>query len=558
MIGLVSPVMSPGYLVSRLAPLVLVATGCTEPGGVELLFELPEKPELSPLTGDRLAQISLITWDETGARTRDTRPLSEPGSGIDLGRLDVGSELTIGVELSSLGGRLIGFGRSTKTIVIDPDETIEVPISVRRPFAYVPGGGADPISALSTTLATFDSTLDGLVGQPGDDAPEYKGEIESSMTTTAVAPTTDGKQLVVVGESGGAGQLILVATSLHESISVAPIALAAAPVDVSVTAHGRFAIVAHDGAAGGVSIVDLEAVRAGSPDAVEFVPLGSVGAVSASGQGEDAGRAFALIDRAPRRIDLLDGVSERRSHRTARVGCDAPASSIAVLDLDNPAELGLRHTANGPIQDIATSSDGSGVIIADACGDTVGVMDAETGAVQPLVSLLDASSVAIQGKRVVAAGAVRSQTNTTIELVSVDIDGANESRVTLPQRQERGELIADNTQSIEIVIDADDVLPYEIAAAPDGQHVAILAEAYHHAEERPFGVPPEMEIDTYEYLLVDASTGSLIQRVRTYCLIRVLSSTAFEPECTVTPGQDAIPDRDRYVPFHLSLLYGAR
>lgn len=561
MIGVESRVMSPGYLALRIAPLVFVALGCTEPGAVELVFDLPEKAELSPLTGDRLEEISLITWDGAGEQSSETRALSGPGANIDLGRLDIGDELTIGVELRSFGERLIGFGRSTESIVVSGSDVIEVPISLRRPFVYVPGGGQDPLGPLTSTLATFDSTLDGLDSSPKPQAPEYKGQIASPMTTSAVAPTADGRELIVVGTSGASGALLVVSTALHETTSAAQVSLAANPVDVSVTGHGRFAVVAHSGAAGGVSVVDLEEVRAGNTEAVQFAALGSVGAVCAVGRGQQAGRAFALVDRAPTRFDLLDNdQASRQAFRGARVGCSAPSSSIAVLDLadPNPAELGVIHDLGTPIQDIATTDDGSAVIVADACGDRIAAMDPDTGTVSPLLSLLDASSVAVQGARVVAAGVARNGGLATIELLSANLDGTDENRIALPQRQERGVLDdTDPTETIEIVIDADDVFPYDLAAAPDGQHVSLLAEAYHHANDT--GITPETEIDTYEYMLVDTASGAVVHRVRSYCLVRVaFNPFAIPPECTDTPGQDAIPDAQMYVPFHLSVLYGDR
>lgn len=547
-------VKSFGYRASAVAGLwAAVACGGGD-GRVDLQFDLPEKEELSPIAGDRLTDITLIAWDQDGNQSSATYPVGDPGP-IELGRLPVGAEVTLGVELRAASSRLIGFGRSQGAVAVDADEPVVVPISVRRPFVYVPGGGIDLFGTITPTLATFDSTLD-----PGnEELADYKGTIGAGMTATASAATSDGRELIVVGESGPAGLLRLMSTSSHEPTQVDAAAIAARPVDVAVTPDGSYAIVAHDGPDGGVSVVDLGQLRGGAGDgAAVFAPLGSVGAVAVSGD-RATGLGYALIDRAPRRVDLSNlDVNALRAFRTDRLGCAPAASSLVIVPLSDPGTPRVEHALGGPVQDIAVSADGATIALADACNDAVRTVNPDSGAVADLAALADATTVAIHGGRVHAAGTLVVGGAATIQILSLDFDGEIAGRVTLPTRQERSVLLDLSLpgQSTEIAVAADTAIAYELAVAPDSAHVALLVEAYHHADA--VTNLPEIEIDTYEYLLVNLSSGAQIHRVRNYCLVSQLSGSEFELECASTPEQDAIPNEGMYIPLSLSVLYGDR
>ncbi len=542
--------------------LFITLSACQPEGGVKLQLDLPEPEELSPISGDRLAEITLVAWDETGDQTSESRPASADGPGIDLGRLPTGAPFVLGVEMHDANGRLIGFGRSEGAVEAEADEVIDVPIAVRRPFVYVPGGGEDPFGELPSTLATFDSTLDPAPDDGAMPGPDYKGAIEFAMRVTAAVPTGDGREVVVVGQGPSGGVLALVPTASHQAAGGTQIAIAADPVDLAVAPDGAYAVVAHGGAEGGITVVDMARLRGGDgAKSATFAPLGPVGAVAVSGGDPSAeARAFALLDRAPGRIDLTSvDIDALRTYRTERVACSAPPSTVVVVPLADPTELGLRHTLEAPIHDIASTADGSTLFLADACGDRVATMDPNSGAVDELATLADATTVAVQGRRVLAAGSVTPGGGAaTVELVTIGVDGSDENRIVLPARQERARIedLSEPGQEVEIAVDADTVFAYDLAIAPDGGQVGLLVEAYHHADAT--SVFPEMELDTYEYLLVSASGGAQVHRLRNYCLAKI-AVTLFELSCAAnTPGQDAIPDEQMYVPLHLSVLYGDR
>jgi hypothetical protein len=505
--------------------LAAIPAGCTDGGQVSIRFILPTDAALSPVD-KRLAGITLVTRSADG-RAEEHRDVIDPADGLDLGFLTAGDEVELAVELRSPTQRLIGYGRTAGTIEVVAGQDLDVPIQVRRPFVYLGGDTSE--------LAVFDATLDPTTS--------YAGGI-ALAAPRASAATLDGAELVVVSEAGGAGRLQLVSTSDHQ-ITGEAVALSKPPRDVAVSPDGRFAVVAHDQTDGGVSVVDLDAVRAGGNPTARFLDLGAVGAVAAASDG----RGFALVD------------------RDAGYGCSAtaPASTVAVFALDGGDASTL--PTGGAMQDFAVAADGSQVMLADPCKDRLARLHPDSGVVEDAVELPGASAVAINRDRVVGAGVapVTASLGRRVTVVSAALDGNNASRLELAPAQERIQSIefSGSDQKVEVAIDADQLRPFELAALPGSDLVALVTEAYYHADESGdfLGSPvvPEMEITAFEYLLIDASTRTVVQRLRTYCDGFLLSDAVLsEFECSSAPDQDTLPFEDSYQPTQVSVLYGGR
>lgn len=513
---------------------MLLAAACSADGQVELDFLLPETEALSPADA-QLAEITVVTTVPDEGRRSESRPI-ERGEPLDLGRIPVGEGIQLAVELRSPTQRLIGYGRGPGPFDVRVGETTRVPVRVRRPFGYVtrPEG-----------IATFDTTLDAR-------SPNYRSSIPLPRAPLVVVPAADGADLIVLTSTGNGSELSLVSTSTHQPSAVPAVALPAGAIEAAVSIDNRFVVIAHDGATGGLSIVDLAALRAGNAAPV-YVDLGSVGGVALTPglTPDSSGRAFALLERA------------------GAVGCptDASSSTLIAVSLDDPTQIGPTIPFDGPIHDVAGASDGR-LVIADGCKNRLDVVDPDDDVQRAeLAALTRASAVAILDDRVWGIGTepAAGPSAARVEMVSIGIDGSGEKRNTLPALQERmvspgfsdqGQLAINN-------LNADEAWVYELAVAPGADQVALLIWSYYHGYEvgEFFGSPiiPEMWVETYEYFLINASDAGVAQRVRTWCELdwdRDAFPVIDDWECGQAPDQDV--SRTPYEPRRLAVLYGAR
>lgn len=518
--------------------------GCGQTAEMSIGLDLPGDPALSP-DGDRLAELTLLSWspDQPGQPAQSqTRPVTDSHQGLDLGTLTADQPVQVAIELRSGSERLLGYGETPEPVVPGASSDTRVSVHVRRPFAYVAG---DP-----GHLASFDASL--------DPTGSYQGSVDVSAPL-ASTPTPDGAELVVVSDTGSGAQLTLVSTADHQIESgAAQVTLPGQVTDVAVTPDGGLAVVAHGGTgdAGGLSVIDLAAARDGQSQ-VAFAPVGAVGAVTIA-PAPDGG--------PPRAIALLD--------RTTGFGCDATAtpSSLAVVALSGDLMVQGSVDLGEPAADLSSAPDGSQVYVALPCSDELGglALDPDgtpAGAVKALVSVPAASSVAVQRGQLWGAGvASPDAAGLRVVLVSASLAGANPTRVDLPPAQERIEFneLQDPGQVVEERVDADQLRAFQLVALPGSEMVALLTEGYYHGDESgdALGTPivPEMEITTYEYLLVDPATRAAVQRLRTSCDGQVLSPDAVFTSfrCGQGPDQDVLDDDHSYIPVQVSAIYGGR
>jgi len=466
----------------------LLAAACTSGSAMAIDLVLPEDPALSP-DGDRVAQLTLVTWEAGQPPRSQTRAVDDPSEGLDMGALAAGREVGVAVELRSATQRLLGYGASPLPVEAG-DDTV-VTLQVRRPYIYAAGSASQ--------LDTFDSTLD-----PGDEG-TFGGVAVAAPI--ASAPTADGAELVVISTSGDAAELRLVSTATHQPLDGAVVPITGAVSDLAVTADGSLALIAHGGEAGGLSVVDLAAAREGLA-AVETVDIGPVGGLAVAEPPEGPARAIALLD------------------RSRAFGCDTelPASSLVVVELSAGLPVGEAIELPVPIADLAADADT--VYLADPCGGSINRLALDgSGAPEVLFSLEAATAVAVQGARVWGAGSqpLAGSDGARVVLTSSDGEGASMTRVSLPPAQERARStdFEGEDQRVEVVIEADRLRPFELVALPGGDLVALLTEGYFHSEEWTdvLGSPvvSEIELTTFEYLLVQASSRALVHRVRTFC-----------------------------------------
>ena len=525
--------MLPTYRAWAIAAAAALATGCGEDGAVRLMFDVPANPALSP-AGPQLSEITLVSWLPGETPQAETRLVGDRSQPLDMGRVDVADQIQLAVEMRSATQRLVGYGRSPGPITVRADAVTDVPINVRRPFVYATG---------STAIATFDSTLDLRFES-------YGGSIATQASPRVVVPTPDGAHLVVGVAAGNGGQIFRIESATHAAAPGAPINLSLPPVDIAVASNNRIAVVAHNGAGGGVSLVDLDS------GAVQFVAIGSVDVVVIS-QGEEpdgAERAFALLDRT-----VLDG-------------CGGNASTIIGVPLDDPTTLGPTISYDAPLRDLAGSRDSRQLVVADGCNNRLFRMDPDDDAQRSELSrVLNASAVAILDGRVWGVGTIPAAGNIGARLliVSIGLAGQDEVRVELDETKDQAVALDFTTTGQQALqqMGADQLTALDLAIGPGGDHIALLTRAHYEGEEFVdfiFGVLlPEMTMDTYEYLLIDTASTQAVQRLRMWCDLWWDSGSGpylDRWECASAPDQDAIDPQSpqAYIPDQISVLYGAR
>lgn len=512
---------------------VWLVAGCAAEGSVEIRFLLPDD-DLSPMTG--LSEITVITDVPGEPVRRETLLVPADATELTGGTVPIADGVEISVELRAATRRLIGYGRSDGPVDVALDGVTEVPIRVRRPFAYVTG---------ATSVQTFDTAREAI-----DD---YAGSIAMSPAPTVMASTHGGGELLTAASAGSGGELRALSTASHAAVDgLGAIPLSLPPAGLAITPDDRFAVIGHAGAGGGISIVEL-ADLGSETGAARFVALGDVTRV-VGGLDGDAPIAYALVGGAP------------------RTNCAAPPppSQIVLVDVASGDEL-ARVEPGAPIADIAVDRDSNLLVMANTCANQVVAslpLD-DPGAFADLHYARAVSQVAVQGGRVWAVGATPQVTGMPayLSVSSARLDGSDEVRVALPAMEERAQVedLMEPGQSAEIRIGADDVVALDMAVVPGGNHVAVLSEGFYHGTEMilndpffgPIRIIPEMTITTYEYLLVDIATGGFVQRVRTWCDLKVLSDTFLQDfRCTRAAGQDAAGSAFR--PQHINVLYGSR
>jgi hypothetical protein len=223
----------------------------------------------------------------------------------------------------------------------------------------------------------------------------------------------------------------------------------------------------------------------------------------------------------------------------------------------------------GAARDVALGEDGTTLVVAEPCADGVFAVRAGGTNQKKLATVASPTNVAVNGARVWGVGR-ESTGGAHLVLASANLDGTVLPPLTLRPTQELAKStdLTEAGQTTEVRLDPDMVDAYSLSVLPDGHSVALLVHATYHAQPivRPVSfngtifdetIVPGIDMETYEYQLIDVTTGLLTQRLRTSCDIHwdpgaVLDNWA----CARAAGQDTT-DMD-FVPNQVTVLYGAR
>lgn len=498
-----------------LAGAVLVVAACGDPGAVSLRIDAPAAPGLDPLA-EPLASLTLTAVDAAGATVYDAtlRDVAR-GAPLAFGDVPVGEALTLELAGAAASGRVVAYGRAAP-LDVAPGAEVEAVLHLRRPFTYL--GGAPELLAVDGSR------------QPGD---AYATFAPAGGAVSAAAALPDGAGVVVV-----AGDAVrVVSTATHEAEGAAA-ALAGPADDLAVSPDGRWAVASHRADPAGVSIVDLDALRAGAAAPVAFVATGAGGAVAVT---DDT--AWVVED--PLASLFCEGTSRLRAIALAAPSADAPAIALG-----------------GPAGDLAVTPDGAALVVLPCAGQVVRV-DGPDATPRPVVEVAGVSAVTVARDRVWVTGHVDG-VDAHLTLASMPLEGGPVELLALPTTEERAEAISlsDPTQGGLLRMTADLSSAFAIAVLPDGAHVAILMAAVYVTEpsgDAGGGQPiiPAITMVTYEFQLVQLDTGLAAQRLRTSCTIEWEPGALLDAfACARAPGQDEAPAA--FVPTSLTALYGSR
>lgn len=494
-----------------------VVASCTDAGGVTLALDVPANDALDPFSLP-IAEIALTVRAGDDVIYSATRENPERTEGIDFGRVPYGDALRFEVTAAAPSGRIVGYGRNDAPIDSPEGERVVVPVRVRRPFSYLAG---------ATSLIAVDGT-----SEPGT---AYTSERDLGFETTAVATTHDGNEIVVA--AGNA--LVILSSADHSPIEPMPAPLPDTVGRLAVSGDGRWAVATHDTPeTTGVSIVDLDVVRAGDEPRPTFVPTARPGEVAIAGD-----LAWILLD-------PLVGFS-----------C-AGESSVMTIDLTDPtAELPATPLDQRATRIAVDPASGAAYVVI-ACASEIVRIGEPGAAPEPFLQLAGASTVTIERDRLWANGHVDGE-GAHITLASAPLAGGQATVLDLPTLEERAiaTALAQQGQDGVIQMTADLASAYDLSVLPDGEHVAILVAAGYITDPagddgtgRP--VVPKITLVSYEYQLVQLDTGLGAQRLRTWCDITWDPGALLDEfECARAPGQDTtdLP----FVPDNLATLFGS-
>lgn len=517
---------------------------CLDDGGIELDLQLPATG-LAPNT-EQIAEVSLLYWEPGEPTSRITRPVKAGSADLFLDDyFEPGQTLRLAVELRTATQRVIGFGRTRNPVELRAGTAVSIPIEIRRPFVYMGG---------DTGIEAMDATQDAAA-----DAAAYLSTIDLASPAQVAVPTYDGQTLLAVVErpdpAGTVYELHILDTEDHAPVSVAPVPLSAPASDVAISAEGRYAIVAHEGANGGLSIVDLNAARGGQA-VVWPVSLGSVGRVSVG--VEDPGRVYALANR----LEGLDCAGK-------------PESAIYEVSLSNGGRVERMIPLGTPAQDLAAADKGDFLVVADSCNSTLWRVPTAGGEqvteFEPDREFPNVSAVALWNNNIwavtsqVAPADRAAEGNASITVVSLDLLGNTETTIDLPPMRVDVEtpVFSGEGQIAALQVDADGIYAFDLAVAPGANSIAILVEGTYFSQSQVDSTGrvfiPAMNIRTIEYLLVDVPTTSAVQHVLSRCEIEQIQTNAVinDWQCAQALDQGSTPGVG-HEPRGISVLYGSR
>jgi hypothetical protein len=361
----------------------------------------------------------------------------------------------------------------------------------------------------------------------------------SGGATTVAAAGAD------VWAIAGSGKAVRISGSTH-SPDGASVNLPSGVRDAVASVDGRWLVAA---VSGGLAIADTTS--------------GQVTNVAVQG-GVDRVAIGATSDGGVRVVGL--------SHRVTPSMCPG-TSQLAIVQLGDT--LGALQMASPQVAlaDIAGSESDADVVGVDPCKNALDRLTAsgEITSATTIATVPAPTVAAMFGDHAWALGSVPGMNDTTgvtisagyPVLVDAAVDGSSSTRNNLaPVLQSAHGFDQDgNDLILSRDMNATTVNPDDLVVVPPGDQVAIVYDAHYSAPELDQGltpVIPMMMADTFEYELLDATGGALVQRMLASCNLQYNGTGVAVPNWRCEPAAGATWAQNQFTPGALAVLYGGR
>jgi hypothetical protein len=474
----------------RWPALAVVLIGCgTHPGGggnVSLTLDIPNAP-LDP-KGYSFVDVTLHLQSGDVVRTS-----SVSNNSFDLGDIDPTSNVIAEATLRTESGAAVGYGRTAKAFDLAAGAKITIP--VRRPIVYISG----------------------LVSTDPDGNPMTNNDVwtevpatfsDLSMPTPLDGHTVVGSSAVLMVGAGPDLFMIQQATSnpsgtLMGSATVAPISTGDHSVQSPLAGSMQGGVLDGAGTDDGAALVigtttQLFVINAMTGTAMSVAP-GSFSRVAVVNHGDGTATALAISNRSP------------------TTGTCGTSASIVSVDISNGMPGTPKTVATGGFADVAADR-GHGYYIDDCKGElgevtASGLMPLRTGLGKPTM-LAVSNGQAWMG---IENGGTPAQVAILVAPVQAGETGGDVRTLWQEDQQQVVEAAPPFSPGIERSMDATTAVFNHFEIGAGGDYLAVsIASTYHGARATEANFP-EMDIETEEMRVFDASSGGAVQWYRSWC-----------------------------------------
>lgn len=496
--------MSPGLAA------LLLASACGGPtgGSVSLVLDIPN----SVLDPKGYSNVEVRLHEATGDTVIN---VAVHDGHFDLGEIDVKKGVMIEAALRTDSGAAVGYGRAATPA--DLEAGAEIVIPVRRPIIYFAGlvnvdGDGNPNTndlKWSRVPPTFSDLASGTI-------------LDGSTTLTdkAVMTVSAGANLYIfdqntmdpTGALVGAPTVKSVSTGDHSITSTLPAQLAGGVTDGAGSDDGKMLLV---GTTSQLFVIDTETGMA------KPVADGNFGRVAIVSAHDHAMSAVAV------------------KNRSATGACTAELVWISVNADDTNQVMSL---GTGGFTDVA--GDNGRAFYVDSCKGELGEATA-TGTTMLRGNLGKPAAVAVSNGTA-WIGIEKPGNPAGLALVSTGLVGNDDPR-TIFDEPGRQVVRATKYPGVQRELTAQTMMFSALEVGAGGDYVAATLAATYAGAAIIDANFPQMEIESQELRVIDASTAAPVQRYRSWCDGTILYTFGDISEwaCATSPGQTA-PSNPNY------------
>lgn len=480
--------------------------GCGGPSGgsVSLVLDIPN----AVLDPKGFSNVEVRLHEESG----DTEiNVAVANNAFDLGTIDVTNGVLIEAVLRTDFGAAVGYGRAAAPSDLTAGAEIVVP--VRRPIVYFSGLVSEDIDRNPTTTndihwSTAPATYSDLSAGTNLDG-------STVLDQRAVVMVSAGPKLFMIDQSPsdpngtltGAPTVKNVSTGDHSVVGTLPAMLAGAVQDAAGSDDGRLLLV---GTSTKLFVVDTET---GMAKPIADGDFEHVAVVSAGGG--------AMTAVAIKRLTATGTCPQR----------ELVWLGISADDVNVVMTLGT-----GGYADVA--GDRGRAFYVDECKGELGEATA-SGIVMMRGGLGKATALAVSGSQA-WIGIEKPGNPAQMSLVSAPLAGNDPPR-TLFSEPAVQVVEALDYPGVQRQLSAGSTVFNQLEIGAGGDYVAVTLASTYFGQAVPAASFPEMTIESQELRVVDAATGAVVQRYRSWCdgSLLIAVGDIRNWACATSPGQSA-------------------